>query len=66
MLGTSKKMAATIAAKKHQRQWDYPNGWAPHQMLIWRGLKENGFDEEMEELIYRWLWMITFRWFKRS
>ncbi|KAA1245133.1 trehalase family glycosidase [Aquimarina sp. RZ0] len=42
-----------------QRQWDYPNGWAPHQMMIWRGLLNYGYTEEAKELIYRWLWMIT-------
>ncbi|MEW7293077.1 trehalase family glycosidase [Aquimarina sp. 2304DJ70-9] len=42
-----------------QRQWDYPNGWAPHQMLIWKGLSEYGYQIEVQELIYRWLWMIT-------
>ncbi len=42
-----------------QRQWDYPNGWAPHQMLIWRGLIDYGYHKEAQELIYRWLWMIT-------
>ncbi len=42
-----------------QRQWDYPNGWAPHQMMIWRGLIAHGYQKEAQELIYRWLWMIT-------
>jgi len=42
-----------------QRQWDFPNGWAPHQMLIWRGLNNYGFKNETQELVYRWLWMIT-------
>ncbi|MBQ4803238.1 trehalase [Aquimarina sp. MMG015] len=42
-----------------QRQWDYPNGWAPHQMMIWRGLINYGYEKEAQELVYRWLWMIT-------
>ncbi|WP_299894977.1 trehalase family glycosidase [uncultured Aquimarina sp.] len=42
-----------------QRQWDYPNGWAPHQMMIWRGLMNYGYEKEAQELVYRWLWMIT-------
>ncbi len=42
-----------------QRQWDFPNGWAPHQMMLWRGLREYGYDKEAQELAYRWLWMIT-------
>ena len=42
-----------------QKQWDYPNGWAPHQMMIWKGLKDYGFQEELQELVYRWMYMIT-------
>ena len=57
--GTSRKMAAQIPEGAVQRQWDYPNGWAPHQMMIWQGLRNYGFKEEVEELVYRWLWMIT-------
>ena len=41
------------------RQWDYPNGWAPHQMLIWQGLLNHGFDDIAHRLIYRWLYTIT-------
>lgn len=42
-----------------QKQWDYPHGWAPHQMLAWDGLKRYGYYEEIERLIYRWLYMVT-------
>lgn len=42
-----------------ERQWDYPNGWAPHQILAWRGLKNHGFHEDADRLIYKWLYMIT-------
>ena len=48
-----------ITADRPQKQWDYPSGWAPHQMMIWRGLNNYGFFEEAQELIYRWLYMIT-------
>ncbi len=48
-----------IEKNRPQKQWDYPNGWAPHQMMIWRGLKNYGFEEESQELVYRWLYMIT-------
>jgi alpha,alpha-trehalase len=57
--GTSKSMAELVPSHLPQRQWDYPNGWAPHQMMIWRGLQNYGFHQETQELIYRWLWMIT-------
>ncbi|MDO5979432.1 trehalase family glycosidase [Flavivirga spongiicola] len=42
-----------------ERQWDFPYGWAPHQMLIWQGLKNYGFETKAQELIYRWLWLIV-------
>lgn len=48
-----------ISKGRPQKQWDYPNGWAPHQMMIWKGLQNYGFDEELQELVYRWLFMIT-------
>ena len=48
-----------INAKNPQKQWDYPYGWAPHQILAWHGLKRYGYQEEAERLIYRWLHMIT-------
>ena len=41
------------------RQWDYPYGWAPHQMIAWRGLLNHGFEIEAHRLIYRWLHMIA-------
>ncbi len=52
-------LADNANAEAPQRQWDYPNGWAPHQMLIWRGLHMYGFTSQNQELVYRWLWMIT-------
>jgi len=56
---TSKAATEKLSQGKVQRQWDYPNGWAPHQMLIWKGLLNYGFTKEAHELAYRWLWMIT-------
>lgn len=47
-----------ISTTRPSRQWDYPNGWAPHQIMIWKGLLNYGFNNEAQELIYRWLYMI--------
>ena len=48
------------AARTHDaRQWDYPDGWPPHQMLAWQGLKNYGLDSEAERLAYRWLYTIA-------
>jgi alpha,alpha-trehalase len=41
------------------RQWDYPNGWAPHQMIAWRGLDAQGFHEDADRLTAAWLFMLA-------
>jgi alpha,alpha-trehalase len=57
--GCSEEALSTISEDQMQRQWDFPNGWAPHQMVIWQGLINYGHLDKAQELIYRWLWMIT-------
>ncbi|SDB63185.1 alpha,alpha-trehalase [Flavobacteriaceae bacterium MAR_2010_188] len=57
--GSTEDSRGPINEERPARQWDYPNGWAPHQIMIWKGLKDYGYDREAEELIYRWLYMIT-------
>jgi len=57
--GSTKYSRGDITPERPARQWDYPNGWAPHQMMIWKGLLNYGFKNEAQELIYRWLFMIT-------
>jgi len=59
ILSSSKASVDAFATSDVSRQWDYPNGWAPHQMMLWKGLINYGFDTEAQEFIYRWLWMIT-------
>lgn len=56
--GTQHSRGST-SAENPQKQWDYPHGWAPHQVLVWDGLKRYGYHEEAERLIYRWLHMVT-------
>jgi alpha,alpha-trehalase len=55
----TKESRGEISKDRPARQWDYPNGWAPHQMMIWKGLLNYGYIDKANELIYRWLWMIT-------
>jgi alpha,alpha-trehalase len=57
--GSTQKSAGIVSTERPQRQWDFPNGWAPHQMLIWRGLLHYNYTKEVQELVYRWLFMIT-------
>lgn len=56
---TTKESRGVVSDDRPHRQWDYPNGWAPHQMMIWKGLLNYGFTAEAQELVYRWLFMIT-------
>jgi alpha,alpha-trehalase len=57
--GSTKASIAGIPEEVPQRQWDYPFGWAPHQMLLWEGLINYGYLDKAQEMIYRWLWLIT-------
>ena len=59
ILASAKSSVEETATNEVKRQWDYPYGWAPHQMLLWQGLLKYGYEEQAHELIYRWLWMIT-------
>lgn len=40
-------------------QWDYPNGWAPLQWIVIKGLKKYGFDIEIFEIAKRWMNVCT-------
>jgi alpha,alpha-trehalase len=57
--GCTEKSRGVISKNRPARQWDYPNGWAPHQMMVWKGLLNYDYTKKAHELIYRWLWMIT-------
>ena len=56
---SSKESLDSVRNRRSERQWDYPNGWAPHQMLTWRGMLNYGHDTIAHRLIYRWLYTIT-------
>ncbi|KAJ1660409.1 alpha,alpha-trehalase nth1 [Dispira simplex] len=48
-----------ISLDRPNRQWDYPFGWAPHQMLVWEGMARYNYPEIAGRLAYRWLYTIT-------
>ncbi len=58
-LSATAKESVESARRHDARQWDYPYGWAPHQMLAWRGLKNYGLDADAGRLAYRWLYTIV-------
>lgn len=55
----TEKSRGVIGLDRPNRQWDYPYGWAPQQMLAWVGLTRYGYNEETERLAYKWLYMMT-------
>lgn len=59
LLSGTKESRGEIGLERPNRQWDYPYGWAPQQILAWTGLYRYGFNEEAERLAYKWLFMIT-------
>ena len=58
-LAASAQESVAAASTHDQRQWDYPYGWAPHQMLAWQGLANYGFNQDAARLAGRWLYAIA-------
>ncbi|SMR41695.1 unnamed protein product [Zymoseptoria tritici ST99CH_1A5] len=48
-----------VGVHRPNRQWDFPFGWAPQQILAWTGMLRYGFEEEAQRLAYRWIYMVT-------
>ncbi len=59
LVSTTEKSRGPLGEGRVAYQWDYPNGWAPHQMLIWQGLRKYGYESEASDLAYRWLHTIV-------
>ncbi len=59
LVSTTERARGPISDERPQRQWDYPFGWPPHQILAWHGLLRYGYDDDSRRLAYRWLHMIT-------
>lgn len=53
------KSRGEVSIDRPSRQWDYPNGWAPQQILAWIGLTNYNYAGAARRLAYRWLYMMT-------
>ncbi len=58
-LSATAKGSVESARYHDPRQWDYPFGWAPHQMLAWQAFENYGLDADARRLAYRWLYTIV-------
>lgn len=36
-------------------QWNYPNGWAPHQYIVFKALKNYGYDEQAKRVAEKYI-----------
>ena len=59
LLAGTEESRGVVGLDRPNRQWDYPYGWAPHQILAWTGLERYGFHDETQRLAYKWLFMMT-------
>jgi alpha,alpha-trehalase len=59
LVSGTEKSRGRIGLDRPNRQWDYPFGWAPQQILAWVGLQRYGYDGDAQRLAYRWLYMVT-------
>ncbi|KAI5183802.1 alpha,alpha-trehalase [Nematocida sp. AWRm78] len=57
---TGTKESCTVHAHSNdgQKQWDYPYGWAPHQILGWIGLTNYNHDAIAKSLALKWCTMV--------
>lgn len=55
----TEKSRGEISLDRPSRQWDYPFGWAPQQILAWVGFAKYGYENITRRLAYRWLYLMT-------
>ncbi|KAI8615232.1 glycoside hydrolase [Chytriomyces sp. MP71] len=56
VVATTERSRGALSEERPARQWDYPYGWAPHQMLAWKGLENYNRTHDARRLAYRWLY----------
>lgn len=59
VVACTERSRGPLSVQRPSRQWDYPYGWAPHQILTWQGLCEYGYVAVATRLAYRWLYIMT-------
>ena len=58
LAGSDRDSKGVISLNRPNRQWDFPYGWAPHQIMAWVGLLRYNHEEEAQRLTYKWLHMV--------
>lgn len=56
LVSGTEESRGVISLDRPNRQWDFPFGWAPHQIMAWRGFTDYGMHDVAARLAYRWLY----------
>lgn len=59
IFASSENSLKLFGTRGENRLWDYPHGFAPHQMILWQGLINYNQDENLQRLLYKWLHLLT-------
>lgn len=59
LVASTEKSRGVITPERPNRQWDYPFGWPPQQLIAWIGFQRYGFHDTAQRLAYKWLYMMT-------
>ncbi|KAJ2964667.1 hypothetical protein NQZ79_g564 [Umbelopsis isabellina] len=59
LVSGTERSRGKISLDRPNRQWDFPFGWAPHQIMAWRGFANYDMMDVARRLAYRWLYTIT-------
>ncbi|KAI7906734.1 neutral trehalase [Cokeromyces recurvatus] len=59
LVSGTKESRGVLSLDRPNRQWDFPFGWAPHQIMAWQAFENYGRQDIAERLAYRWLYTIT-------
>ena len=59
-----------LPMRQHMRgsmpvQWAYPNGWAPLQLIVIRGLERYGYHYDAQRIAMKWL-KTNLKWFNKN
>ncbi|CDH49002.1 glycoside hydrolase family 37 protein [Lichtheimia corymbifera JMRC:FSU:9682] len=59
LVSGTEESRGVISLDRPNRQWDFPFGWAPHQIMAWRAFENYDMPDIARRLAYRWLYTIT-------
>ncbi|OAD69446.1 glycoside hydrolase family 37 protein [Phycomyces blakesleeanus NRRL 1555(-)] len=59
LVSGTEESRGSISLDRPNRQWDFPFGWAPHQIMTWQAFENYDKVDVARRLAYRWLYTIT-------